>query len=113
MLDGIEALYREHRRHGEYPIRYPRALFISALDVTVSITTFVIESISAHSMLLDSYVVLHAALISCLHRIIGVEFGRGTLFAYALRPTLTSSCLFRAEPRLFLRASLQCSLFGF
>ncbi|KAI0281722.1 hypothetical protein BC826DRAFT_991693, partial [Russula brevipes] len=65
MLDGIEALYREHCRH----------------DVMVSITSFVIESISAHSMLLDSYVVLHAALLSSLHRIIGVEFGRGTLFA--------------------------------
>ncbi|KAH9959574.1 armadillo-type protein [Russula dissimulans] len=58
ILDSIEALYREHNRH----------------DVTSSITTFVIESISAHAALLDSYVVLHAALISSLHRIIGVEF---------------------------------------
>ncbi|KAI0250232.1 hypothetical protein BJV78DRAFT_1275847 [Lactifluus subvellereus] len=65
ILDNIEALYREHRRH----------------DVTLAITSFVIESISAHSALLDSYVVLHAALISSLHRIVGVEFGRGPLFA--------------------------------
>ncbi len=40
-----------------------------------SITKLVIEGISSHSMLLDSYVVLHAALISSLHKVIGVEFG--------------------------------------
>jgi nucleolar MIF4G domain-containing protein 1 len=51
------------------------------LDVTSAITSFVIESISAHSTLLDSYVILHAALVSSLHRIVGVEFGRGLLFA--------------------------------
>jgi nucleolar MIF4G domain-containing protein 1 len=51
------------------------------LDVTASITSLIIESISAHSTLLDSFVVLHAALISSLHRLMGVEFGRGTLFA--------------------------------
>jgi nucleolar MIF4G domain-containing protein 1 len=49
--------------------------------VTSAITSFVIESISAHSTLLDSYVVLHAALVSSLHRIVGVEFGRVLLFA--------------------------------
>ncbi|KAF8501675.1 hypothetical protein F5888DRAFT_1259735 [Russula emetica] len=58
MIDNIEALYREHRRH----------------DVTASITSFVIESISAHSALLDSYVILLAALISSLYRLVGVEF---------------------------------------
>jgi len=40
----------------------------------------VIESISAHSALLDSYVILHAALISSLYRLVGVEFGRNSLF---------------------------------
>ena len=50
------------------------------LDVTASITSFVVESISAHSALLDSYVILHAALISSLHRLVGVEFGRDSLF---------------------------------
>ncbi|KAH8994909.1 armadillo-type protein [Lactarius akahatsu] len=43
-------LYREHRRN----------------DVTTSITSFVIE--------VDSHVILHAALVSSLHRIIGAEF---------------------------------------
>jgi nucleolar MIF4G domain-containing protein 1 len=50
-------------------------------DVTASITSLIIESISAHSALLDSFVVLHAALISSLHRLVGVEFGRGIVFA--------------------------------
>lgn len=44
-------------------------------DVTSSITTLIVEGISAHSMLLDSYVVLHAAFVSALHKLIGVEFG--------------------------------------
>ncbi|KAI9461662.1 hypothetical protein BJY52DRAFT_1357376 [Lactarius psammicola] len=58
ILSNIEALYREHRRH----------------DMTTSITSFVIEVVSTHSALLDSHVVLHAALVSSLHRIIGAEF---------------------------------------
>lgn len=45
------------------------------LDVTSTITKLFIDSISSHSILLDSYVVLHAALISSLHKIVGVEFG--------------------------------------
>ncbi|KAI0264458.1 hypothetical protein BC834DRAFT_924661 [Gloeopeniophorella convolvens] len=64
ILNDIEAVYREHRRH----------------DVTASITSLVIDSISSHSMLLDSYVVLHAAFISSLHRIVGIEFGGRSLF---------------------------------
>ena len=51
------------------------------LDVTASITSLVVESISAHSALLDSFVILHAALISSMYRLVGVEFGKATLFA--------------------------------
>jgi len=51
------------------------------LDMTISITSFVTESITAHSALVDSYVILHAALITRLHRVVGVEFGRSALFA--------------------------------
>ncbi|KAH9178229.1 hypothetical protein EDB89DRAFT_2111852 [Lactarius sanguifluus] len=65
ILSNIEALYREHRRN----------------DVTTSITSFVIEVVSAHSALLDSHVILHAALVSSLHRIIGAEFGKEALFS--------------------------------
>ncbi|KAF8638284.1 hypothetical protein AX17_002304 [Amanita inopinata Kibby_2008] len=58
ILDGIEDLYRQHRRH----------------DVTSTLTNLIINGITSHSSLLDSYVVLHAALVSGLHRLIGVEF---------------------------------------
>ncbi|KAA1467657.1 ARM repeat-containing protein [Dentipellis sp. KUC8613] len=58
ILDEVEGLYRTHRRN----------------DVTSTITSLIIDGISSHSMLLDSYVVLHAAFISALHKIIGVEF---------------------------------------
>lgn len=44
-------------------------------DVTSTLTTLMIDGISSHAMLLDSFVVLHAAFISSLHRLIGVEFG--------------------------------------
>lgn len=43
--------------------------------MTSVITGLIVNGISAHSILLDSYVVLHAALISSLHKLIGIEFG--------------------------------------
>ncbi|KAH9935250.1 hypothetical protein B0H21DRAFT_780860 [Amylocystis lapponica] len=58
IVDSIEEVYRNQRRH----------------DVTSTLTTLVIDGISAHSILLDSYVVLHAALVSSLHKLIGIEF---------------------------------------
>ncbi|KAJ4500804.1 hypothetical protein C8R41DRAFT_355219 [Lentinula lateritia] len=58
ILDSVEETYRNFRRH----------------DVTSTITTLIIDSISSHSILLDSYVVLHAAFVSSLHKIVGVEF---------------------------------------
>ncbi|OCH94379.1 hypothetical protein OBBRIDRAFT_789292 [Obba rivulosa] len=58
IIDDIEEVYRNHRRN----------------DVTSTLTTLIIDGISAHSILLDSYVVLHAALVSSLHKLIGVEF---------------------------------------
>ncbi|KAK0193837.1 hypothetical protein F5146DRAFT_1101683 [Armillaria mellea] len=59
ILDGVEEQYRKHRRH----------------DVTSTITALIIDGISSHSSLLDSYVVLHAAFVSSLHKIVGIEFG--------------------------------------
>ncbi|KAF8843775.1 ARM repeat-containing protein [Paxillus ammoniavirescens] len=58
VLDGMEEIYRKHRRH----------------DVTSSLTTLIIDGISSHAMLLDSFVVLHAAFISSMHKLIGIEF---------------------------------------
>ncbi|KAG1821658.1 uncharacterized protein BJ212DRAFT_1445192 [Suillus subaureus] len=58
ILDSIEDVYRNHRRH----------------DVTLTLTNLIIDGISSHSTLLDSYVVLHAAFISSLHKLIGTAF---------------------------------------
>ncbi|KAG6856902.1 hypothetical protein H0H87_012483 [Tephrocybe sp. NHM501043] len=58
ILDNIEAIYRENRRN----------------DVTTSLTTLIINGISSHSSLLDSYVVMYAAFVSSLHKIVGIEF---------------------------------------
>ena len=48
------------------------------IDVTETLTKLLIDGISSHSMLLDQYVVLHAAFVSALHRLIGIEFGQST-----------------------------------
>lgn len=45
------------------------------VDVTLALTRLIINGITNHSSLLDSFVVLHAALVCSLHRLIGVEFG--------------------------------------
>ncbi|KAG2128063.1 hypothetical protein BD769DRAFT_1667627 [Suillus cothurnatus] len=58
IIDSIEDVYRNHRRH----------------DVTSTLTNLIIDGISSHSTLLDSYVVLHAAFISSLHKLIGTAF---------------------------------------
>ncbi|KAG2367906.1 armadillo-type protein [Suillus spraguei] len=58
ILDSVEDVYRNHRRH----------------DVTSTLTNLIIDGISSHSTLLDSYVVLHAAFISSLHKLIGTAF---------------------------------------
>lgn len=78
ILDSIEEVYRDHRRHGKSPsfllCRTDWNLF-SREDVTSTLTTLIIDSISSHSTLLDSYVVLYSAFVSSLHKIVGIEFG--------------------------------------
>jgi nucleolar MIF4G domain-containing protein 1 len=54
---------------------------IVLLDVTSTIPTLIIDGISSHSSLLDSYVVLHAGFVSSLHKILGIEFG-SVLFSF-------------------------------
>ncbi len=44
--------------------------------MTSTITRLIINGISSHSILLDSYVVLHAAFVSALHKLVGIEFGK-------------------------------------
>ncbi|KAJ6576616.1 hypothetical protein DFH09DRAFT_1149872 [Mycena vulgaris] len=47
---------------------------LNSADVTSTLTTLIVDGISSHSSLLDSYVVLYAAFVSSLHKIIGIEF---------------------------------------
>lgn len=43
-------------------------------DVTATLTSLIINSISNHSTLLDSFVVVYAAFVSSLYKIIGIDF---------------------------------------
>jgi len=76
IIDSMEELYREHRRNGmsvsSANVFPTENCFV---DVTSTLTNLIIEGISSHSSLLDSYVVLYAAFVSSLHKIIGLEFG--------------------------------------
>ncbi|KAM5535944.1 hypothetical protein V8D89_010384 [Ganoderma adspersum] len=58
IVDSVEEVYRNNRRH----------------DVTETLTELVTDGISSHSMHLDQYVVLHAAFVSALHKLVGIEF---------------------------------------
>ncbi|KAI0833472.1 ARM repeat-containing protein [Trametes gibbosa] len=58
IIEGIEDVYRNNRRH----------------DVTETLSNLIVDGISLHSMHLDQYVVLHAALVSALHKLVGIEF---------------------------------------
>ncbi|KAH9481342.1 Suppressor of glycerol defect protein 1 [Psilocybe cubensis] len=58
IVDSFEGVYREHRRN----------------DVTSTTTTLIINGISSHSSLLDSYVVIYAAFVSSLYKVVGIEF---------------------------------------
>lgn len=49
-------------------------------DVTETLTKLITDGISSRSMLLDQYVVLHAAFVSALHKLVGIEFGRPCAF---------------------------------
>ncbi|KAG9124497.1 suppressor of glycerol defect [Ceratobasidium sp. 392] len=44
-------------------------------DVTQALTRILLDSISSSANLLDTFVILHAAFIAALHKIIGIEFG--------------------------------------
>ncbi|KAF9918061.1 suppressor of glycerol defect [Lobosporangium transversale] len=58
ILMDIESLYR----------KYPRA------DVTENITEMILASISSKANLLDSFVILYAAVVASLYRLVGIEF---------------------------------------
>ncbi|OJA13626.1 hypothetical protein AZE42_03974, partial [Rhizopogon vesiculosus] len=50
------------------------ATTVDMVHVTSTLTNLIIDGISSHSTLLDSYVVLHAAFISSLYKLIGTAF---------------------------------------
>ncbi|KAG9084328.1 suppressor of glycerol defect [Ceratobasidium sp. UAMH 11750] len=65
----VEALYRSNPRN----------------DVTQALTNILLDSISSSANLLDTFVILHAAFIAAMHKIIGIEFA-----AYFVEQTVSS-----------------------
>ncbi|UZJ51931.1 hypothetical protein CBS101457_001251 [Exobasidium rhododendri] len=59
VMEIAEGLYRQHSR----------------ANVTKALTDIVIQTINSSSNLVETFVVLHAAFVASLHRLIGVEFG--------------------------------------
>lgn len=62
-------------------VRTPRTMYTAGFltiwtDVTETLTKLIVDGISSHSMHLDQYVVLHAAFVSALHKLVGIEFGK-------------------------------------
>lgn len=76
IVDSIEEIYRTHRRHGK-SLKNPReaGMLMRNLDVTSTLTTLILEGTTSHSTLLDSFVAIHAALVSALQKTVGMEFG--------------------------------------
>jgi len=70
ILDTIEDMYRNHCRHSSSWYSIWRIFFRPDVTstLTLTLTNLIIDGISSHSTLLDSYVVLHAAFISSLHK---------------------------------------------
>lgn len=58
IVTEFEALYRSHSR----------------AEVTSMITSILIDTISARSNLIDTYVILHASFVAAMHKVVGVEF---------------------------------------
>ncbi|KDQ20966.1 hypothetical protein BOTBODRAFT_50992 [Botryobasidium botryosum FD-172 SS1] len=58
ILGEIQSIYRKNPRN----------------DVTTALTTLILNSISLRASILDTFVIQHAALVSGLHKITGVDF---------------------------------------
>jgi hypothetical protein len=82
IVEGVEEAYRKHSRHGQPPCFFCIICTYThgpKLDVLSVLTNLLINGIAAYAILLDSYVILHAALVASLHRVIGIEFGKKKL----------------------------------
>ncbi|KAF8757696.1 hypothetical protein RHS01_03514 [Rhizoctonia solani] len=58
IVGEVEALYRANPRN----------------DVTQALTSIILDSVSSSANLLDTFVILHAAFVAAIHKIIGIEF---------------------------------------
>lgn len=58
ILTEYETLYRTHAR----------------AHVTATITQLILDTVTSRSNLVDTFVILHAALVAALHKVVGVEF---------------------------------------
>jgi nucleolar MIF4G domain-containing protein 1 len=65
ILGELEALYRDNSR----------------AEVTGALTSLILGTVGARSDLVDTFIILYAALIGALHRVVGVEFAASLLQA--------------------------------
>ena len=47
-----------------------------SLDLIVAVTELILESLSSSETLADSFMVLHAAFVGALYRVLGIDFGK-------------------------------------
>lgn len=69
IVSEVEAIYRENSRN----------------DVTTSLSSLIIGTISDRANLLDSFFILYAALAAALYKVIGIEFGAQLLQSLVTR----------------------------
>ncbi|CAE6518664.1 unnamed protein product [Rhizoctonia solani] len=58
IVGEVEALYRSNPRN----------------DITQALTNVILDSVSSSANLLDTFVILHAAFVAAIHKIVGIEF---------------------------------------
>ena len=75
IVSEIGGLYQNNKRNGMLILEQDGIPLRCFVDVTTTLIATIISSIADHSSLLDHHVVLHAALVAALYRIVGVELG--------------------------------------
>ena len=75
IVSEIGDLYQNNKRNGMLIPEQDGIPLKCFLDVTTILTATIISSIADHASLLDHHVVLHAALVAALYRIVGAELG--------------------------------------
>lgn len=75
IVSEISGLYQNNKRNGILILEQEGIPLMCFVDVTTTLIATIISSIADHSSLLDHHVVLHAALVAALYRIVGAELG--------------------------------------